>query len=134
MKNSLILLIASLLFGCQYNDLSNATIKSGAYKGTFFRASKNTDEPNYEVANVTITFTTNQFSGVSDKIHYPAICNGAYKITGHEIDFTNACFFTADFDWSFILSGTYEIKSNGTLLQLQRTSGSDTDYYYLTLQ
>jgi hypothetical protein len=134
MKSSFIILIALLLFACQYNDLSNPPLKPGTYKGTFFRTYKNTDEPNYEVANVILTFTANQFSGVSDKVHYPAVCNGTYKISGYEINFTNACFFTADFDWSFILSGSYQIQSTGTLLTLQRTSGSTIDQYYLTLQ
>lgn len=132
MKSSLILLIAALSLACQYNDLSNAILKPGTYKGTFFRTYA--DGPNYEVANVTITFTKDQFSGVSDKIHYPAICHGTYHLVGQDIDFTNACIFTANFDWSLILSGKYQVTSNDNQLIVVRTSGSVMDHYILALQ
>ena len=51
-ETSLVLFLALLLFNCQYNDLSPAKLKPGTYQGTFFRLYKNTDEANYEVANV----------------------------------------------------------------------------------
>ncbi|MEJ2004157.1 MAG: hypothetical protein P8X57_04150, partial [Cyclobacteriaceae bacterium] len=41
--------------------------------------------------------------------NYPAICNGTFERDDKRISFENNCAFTADFDWSFILNGTYEI-------------------------
>ena len=57
-----------------------------------------------------ITFDDGTFNGGSDSVKYPAICEGTYTKVGlSSVEFANTCVWTADFDWSFILGGRYEI-------------------------
>ena len=85
------------------------------------------------------SFSSNTYSGVSDKPRYPAFCDGTYNIEKQKIIFVNACVWTADFDWSLILSGEYNFTLIGKLLVITRSflgSSTDTwiDKYTLTKQ
>ena len=124
------------VLSCEYKDTSITTIiKSGTYKGQFIRNNPYIYSPNYNiVANVTLVFNGNKFSGESDKAKYPAICNGTFNTTGQEINFENLCVWTADFDWSIILAGKYQIKVDGNKLSITRPTGDSTDIYNLVLQ
>ena len=136
-KSNLLLFFLLLIVSCEYKDVSKKTVtlNSGTYQGQFVRLNSLIYSPDYNVlVNVTLTFTSDKFSGASGKPRYPAICNGTYQINGQEINFENLCIWTADFDWSIILGGKYYLKIEGNKLSIFRTIGDTTDRYDLVLQ
>lgn len=62
-------------------------------------------------------------SKYSSKPKYPAICEGTYSLSGQAIEFVNQCAWTAEFDWTYILSGTFTIQKEGDELLLIRSYG-----------
>lgn len=126
------LLAVSLLFSCNQEDVVDAQIPEGTYEGVFFRSAPNIM---FMPANVTITFEGNRFSGGSDLLYYPAICEGTYSIKGNYIEFVNTCHWQANFDWSYILGGKYEIREEGEEILLSHSLGNQTyDTYRLRLK
>lgn len=73
-----------------------------------------------EIALVEMNFENGNWEGTSSIQRYPALCNGTYKIENQEITFTNGCFWTADFDWTLILSGTYKLEQSQNTLKFER--------------
>lgn len=125
----LVLLIAT---ACDKDESGSLESLSSTYKGFFIRSSPNAK---YQPSEVTLIFTDSTFEGTSSISKYPAICKGTYKLSGREIEFTNSCFFTADFDWSLILSGKYEIYPEGEGIIIARnTAGGVMDTYNLKKQ
>lgn len=86
----------------------------GTYKGTFQRL------PGGGLAQVTLTFASGNWSGVSDTRNYPALCKGTYTLSTDSINFANQCVFTADFDGTLILHGGYKKVQHGDSLILTR--------------
>lgn len=112
--------------GCK-KLITEEIVLNGKYTGTFQRTQGiGTDE----AANVSISFTPNTFTGISDRPKYPAICNGTYSVSGNQITFNNDCMWTADFDWTLILSKTYSVKVTGDSLQLRRDNADKTTDLY----
>jgi hypothetical protein len=110
---------------CVSNKKDSIDLINGLYVGTFQRQLA---FGGGEIANVSITFTSNTWTGESDHAKYPALCNGTYKIENQKIIFTNACDWTADFNWSLILSGEYDLIVNGEQIQIIRSDlGPSTD-------
>jgi len=107
--------------GCEKNENNTenkeniVTLQDGNYVGTFKRELSWTDS---YTANVTMTFSSNSWTGTSDITKYPALCRGTYSIKGDTIIFENYCAWTADFDWSLILAGKYvlEIKRDSVVI------------------
>jgi len=121
------LLLISLL-GCK-KDEQNITVKpEGVYNGTFKRELVWGES---DTANITMTFSANTWTGTSDKIKYPALCKGTYTIVGDTIIFKNECEWTAEFDWSLILSGKYILKSTGNTIEFYRDYRSATSDTYV---
>jgi hypothetical protein len=121
-------LILAGLAGCD-KDIQNNTVKpDGVYVGTFRRELVWGES---ETANITMTFSANTWTGYSDKIKYPALCKGTYSIVGDTIVFENECVWTAEFDWSLILSGKYIIKSKGSSIEFYRDYRSATSDTYV---
>jgi hypothetical protein len=89
----------------------------GTYKGTFHRVSAGA----WETSEVTLNFEGNQYNGESSKAYYPALCNGTVTINNNKADFNNACAWTANFDWTFVLNGEYDISVNGDTLRIERS-------------
>ena len=110
----------------------NSPIPNGIYKGTFQRQTSTGGQ----ISNVTITFSANAWTGQSEFAKYPALCHGTYLENGVDsISFENNCPWTAEFDWSLILSQNYKIKILGKDIQITRDyNGSYTDIYKLTKQ
>ena len=111
-------------------------IDNGIYEGTFQREIISSEN---ETAKITLTFSSNKWSGTSEFAKYPALCHGTFTIVSNSIFFTNDCAWTAEFDWSLILSGEYSISKNGENIEFTRdykiaNSGSYTDRYILTKQ
>jgi len=107
-----ILLILSLIFliSCDKDEQTDRKLPYGVYIGTFQRELVWSDS---DTANITMTITSNQWSGTSDIEKYPALCNGTYSIVGDTIIFENECVWTADFAWNLILVGKYVLKETG---------------------
>jgi len=92
-----------------------------------------------DTAKISITFSSGIWSGESNKVNYPALCKGTYSIKGDTIIFKNECMWTADFDWSLILSGKYVLKTMGDSIEFYRdyhsaTYGIRVDRYKLKRQ
>jgi hypothetical protein len=115
----------TLFFACSKNDDDkNMTVPEGMYIGTFHRTGMDT-------AIVTLTFEGNRFSGQSDHSKYPAICHGSYEVYDKNIQFTDSCTWTANFNWTLILNGTYSFTHSSNELRFSRTNGNITDDYVL---
>jgi hypothetical protein len=131
LKQLVVLLLATLgLFGCSEDDQSTSKLAEGTYTGIFYRSSPNA---RWTTSDVQLTLENNRFSGSSSTFRYPAICEGTYQRTGSDsIQFTNECSFTADFDWTFILDGAFQIHREGQKMIISREyEGSVTDTYEL---
>jgi hypothetical protein len=127
-----ILLFLLILSSCESEKENSIKIQEGTYVGTFQRQGSLSLGP---ISNVTITFSADKWSGQSDNSKYPALCNGTYSYKGHSLIFTNECVWTAEFDWSLILSGDFIYSFDGEHLQMAKTiSPGIFDRYNLTRQ
>ncbi len=121
-----------LSFACDGDDNQITGPIDGTYVGTFGRSSPHA---RYESSEVTLVLQGNTFTGSSSKPQYPAICEGTYSVTGQDIEFVNQCVWTADFDWTYILSGTFRITQDGDeLLLIKSYDDSVSDTYRLKKQ
>lgn len=111
---------------------SNFLIPEGTYVGTFQRLTSTGGQ----ISNVTITFSANNWTGQSQFAKYPALCHGTYKANGADnVTFENVCFWTAEFDWTLILSRDYKIKIFSNNVEISRDyNGVFKDIYILTKQ
>lgn len=124
MKTKKIFIIAFLItaFACNKNDNTDSTLE-GKYVGIFERNNTN--------SKVELNFTNGAFSGESETVKFPAICNGIYTISENSIEFENQCVWTAEFDWTLILRENWNYTLNNNILILTKTNG---DKYTLTKQ
>ena len=123
--NKTTFLITAILFliSCKKEDSINQIIIDGTYKGTFQREIVlSSSAP----ANITLVFSSNQWSGSGDSAKYPALCHGTYTISSDTIIFVNECDWTAEFDWSLILAGKYALKQSGNTIEFTRDYRSST--------
>ena len=98
----------------------------GTYTGTFQR------EPGGQIAQVSLLFSGKEYSGTSQIRKYPALCTGTYEVTSdNKIKFTNDCIWTAEFDWTLILSGEYNLRVKGDTVEMVRQRGTERDIYRL---
>jgi hypothetical protein len=117
------IMIVCVMVGCSKDENLTVKINDGTYIGTLQR------EPVWsssKIANITLTFSSNHWSGSSDIVKYPALCNGTYSIVGDTIVFENECAWTAEFDWSLILSWKYVIKESVGTIEFSRDYRSAT--------
>lgn len=132
MRPLIISFIIALLFSsCNEEDgqLENR-FEEGTYSGTFIR---NWPSGQSNTANITMTFEDNKWSGSSNIPKFPALCRGTFSITGNKITFQNECPWTAEFDWSLILSGEFTLEKSGKELEFSNynRSATFTDHYKL---
>jgi hypothetical protein len=133
------LLVGSLILfqlNCETDHDRIDRIPDGTYIGTFQRQLA---FGGGDTAHVTITFSSNKWTGQSYRFHYPALCHGTYNIDKNKIVFANDCVWTAEFDWTLILSGEYDFSTNGNHLTIYHdysgpTIDSYKDNYLLTRQ
>ncbi len=128
----LILFCLALSFTSCKKTGSNAIIPNGTYSGTFQRLINTGGQ----ISNVTITFSGNTWTGQSQYPKYPALCKGTYKEkSADSISFENSCPWTAEFDWSLILSGDYKIVISGENLEMSHNYRNGySDIYKLKRQ
>jgi hypothetical protein len=100
------------------------TTLSGRYIGIFHRTGMDT-------VRVAFLFTENRFEGSSERSNYPAICAGTFSQLGNTINFADSCSWTANFDWSLILKGEYNISFQGNDIKIWRTNGAIKDEYHI---
>ncbi|HEX8333977.1 MAG TPA: hypothetical protein VF622_15260 [Segetibacter sp.] len=126
MKNLLLLsfLLTTVLMGCD----KEVVTPDGEYVGTFARTSPNS---NWVTSNVTLNISGKSYSGTSDKQYYPVICKGTLEFKGSTLTVTPECMFTANFDWTLIFKGDYEVEAEGESLRLLKRHGDFTDVYNL---
>jgi hypothetical protein len=115
--------LAILSSSCDKSETASYNL-DGVYVGIFSRTGMDT-------ARTSISFTGSRFEGQSNITNYPAICYGSYQLDHNEITFTDSCSWTANFDWSLILRGTYNISFSDGLVRIWKTSGAVTDEYLL---
>ncbi len=133
MRAILNILFFLLMFSsCSEDGQLEQKFQEGTFTGTFQR-----DLGDSEIANITLTFDGNRWSGTGDYPKYPALCRGTYSIDENKITFQNECAWTAEFDWTLILSGEYNLTKTGSVLEFSRDyrpANSDTyiDQYRLT--
>lgn len=122
------LLLAFGLCNCKKSENEITKIPEGNYIGTFQRIPVWSDG---QISNISITFSSGKWSGQSDISKYPALCHGTYEVQNNKLIFQNECAWTAEFDWSLILSGEYQFTINGNSLIFTRDYRNSTnDTYY----
>jgi hypothetical protein len=125
MKWILCILAGIIIFvACDKTEDAELTVSNGRYMGTFTRTGMDT-------AQVSLLFRDGYFEGQSDRSNYPAICRGSFQTDDNTITFTDSCSWTANFDWSLILSGTYQASLTDGTLRIWKTNGAVTDEYVL---
>lgn len=131
MRHIISLLAVVLIFvACEKeknNDTTPVNDFYGRYAGTFYR----TGGP--DTAEVNILFRNdNTFEGSSSSTRYPAICSGNFQYDGSVLTVNDTCAWTADFDWTLIFDGIYNISFTGeNSVRIWRTNGTITDEYLL---
>jgi hypothetical protein len=110
-----------------------AAIANGTYKGTFQRTGPNPGP----LAQVTIAFNNGNWSGNSQTLDYPALCEGTYQFnsTANTASFYNYCAWYANIDFTLILSQQFQLTINGNTLKMEKDQGGGIkDVYLLTKQ
>jgi len=128
MRKIWVLLLPVLCFlGCAEEGMDAPNLQ-GSFTGTFERV---VDGTSLGQAGVSLVLDGDTFSGSGGPNRYPVICRGNFTLEGNTINFINNCFFTADFDWTLILSGSFEVRQTGNELVLVKRRGSIVDTYRL---
>jgi len=123
-------MLLALFTGCDEDN--DVTTLNGTYTGTFRRYVPVEVLP---ISNVTVFFTSTGFSGYSDLQRYPAVCKGKYVLRRDKIDLENQCAWTAEFDWTYILSGSFDItKVQNKIVMTRRYDENHYDQYILERQ
>lgn len=132
MKNLILLIsVLTLTLNSCIKASSSTSVLSGTYKGTFQRQTPSSGS----ISNVTISFEGNRWTGESQFSKYPALCHGTFKLNENRdsIFFENTCIWTAEFDWTLILGGTYHLKASGYNIEFSKEySGNFKDVYKLS--
>ncbi len=126
MKSRVLILILFMTFACNDDDsqvASDEQITNGDYIGVF--------ERNGVTSNVELNFNNGEFTGSSETEKFPAICSGEYSISDNQILFENECIWTAEFDWTLILSESWSYTFQDNVLIMIKSNG---DKYTLTQQ
>ena len=105
-----------VVLGCNDDETSAVPpVLEGTYEGTFERDDMRSD--------VTLTLENGEFSGSSNKDRFPAICNGTYTQQDGQATFADVCVWTADFDWTLILSGEWDVQTTTDALIMLNENG-----------
>jgi hypothetical protein len=124
----MLLTVGFIGFACQKHD--SDTIDGdifGRYTGTFSRTGMDTVPVNF------IFKTDNTYEGSSGRFQYPAICGGSFQHDDLSLVVNDSCTWTANFDWTLIFDGNYNIAfNNENSVRIWRTNGTVTDEYILT--
>ena len=114
---SVSLIVVVLTTSCDDNDEPIGNV-DGTYTGVFIRVAAGTESFS---SDVVLILDNGSFQGSSSQQRYPAICKGSYFSSGNTLTFEDSCHWTADFDWTLVLSGDYAISRTHDGLILTRT-------------
>ena len=115
--------LAILFYSCEKTESASYSL-GGTYMGMFSRTGMDTTQ-------VSLFFDQNRFNGKSSRANYPAVCAGTFLLEDNTIQFRDTCAWTANFDWSLILSGSYNISISDGTVRIWKTNGAITDEYLL---
>lgn len=131
MKWMVLLALVSFGFSSCEKECGNDKSLNGLYKGTFKRYNVH----NAPEAEIQLSLKYPDWSGSSNINKYPALGNGSFSTGDGTLKFRNRTVWTADFDWTFILDGTYLDQSHGDSLIFTRSyPGGGVDVYRLKKQ
>lgn len=129
---SILILLVLISISCSEDAIqSSATVFDGKYEGVFIVVYN--DEQTFSNP-VRITFDGELFSSSAGPERIPAGGNGTFEVRGNEVEFIDENFWTADFDWGLILSGTYTISETRTQIELVKKQNEGDGYYQYKLQ
>jgi hypothetical protein len=115
-KLSFLITLTLIFFSC--NKAPKLPDLDGSYAGSYTRGDSTTA--------IILNIQNYSFEGSSEAAHFPSICHGTVGWDEYTIQFSDECSWTADFDWSLILSGSYMYAYSSTKLTFWRGKG---DYY-----
>lgn len=122
MRYLLILILAFSFIGCDKDkDNTVGSFTEGVYNGTFQRKTN----AGGKIVGVILYLNSNGYNGAHDNDNdiyerYPVIGLGTYSVSAGKISFLDSLYYTADFDWTLILSGEYDYSVNGDNLTITR--------------
>jgi hypothetical protein len=126
-------LLLFAISSCKKPKNDRPIILNGTYKGTFERTSYDKEQ-----SEVILKFSADgTYQGSSNQPKYPALCNsgGNYSISRKKVTFRSMCIWTAEFDWTLILEGDYQIEQDGDTVRISKSHGGGTkDIYMLVKQ
>jgi hypothetical protein len=114
---------ATFFSGCKKE---NTTIDDGTYKGTFTV----TYSSGTQTGQTTLVLNNGTFSCSGNPTKIPAGGSGTFSSGNGTITFNDENFWTADFDWNLILSGTYDYTFNGENLKITADKNNVGTYTY----
>jgi hypothetical protein len=130
-----IALIATMITkGCndKIPERQTLPIVNGVYEGVFTLTSPN----GTFTGNTTLELNNNRFVASGNSNRIPAGGSGNFHLSAdrQKITFQDENFWTADFDWSLILTGKFEYSFDGEMLEFTRSNddGSTVQRYQLT--
>lgn len=116
MSIKLFITLSFLLLGCE--NTPKLPDLDGNYAGSYTRGDS--------ITAITLSIDNYRFEGDSEINRFPAICAGTVGWDEYTIEFDDECTWTADFDWTLILSGSYTYAYSKDKLTFYRGTG---DYY-----
>ena len=122
-----LLCLATLATACKKTPPIAAL--NGTYSGIFQRQYGGSGQ----ISRVSLIFSGDTWTGTSQFPKYPGLCNGTFRISSdNKIIFTNACFWTTEFDSSLVLSQEYELSVTGSDVEMVRINPPYRDVYKLS--
>jgi hypothetical protein len=137
MRPYLIVVLLISVIGCskdkEEKEIREELSAGGIFKGTFQRQT-NTGGA---IVPITLELKGNTYSGSvgAPGYRYPVIGRGSFTVKDNTIKFLDSLYYTADFDWSLILSEEYKASRQGDSIVLSRSYESNRkDVYKLKKQ
>ena len=114
MRSCIIVLLLISVMACskdKENQIPTDLTAGGTFQGTFQR--KTSDGGG--IVPVVLEIKGNTYSGFTPSavFAYPVIGRGTFTIKNNVINFIDSSVYTANFDWSLILSGVYKLSVDG---------------------
>ena len=116
MKKTILFLFVILFWGCEDAD-TNFNLQDGNYSGAFTITDSNGIS---QSGNVMFSFSNNSYTVIPEKLYLPPVGAGTFSAIGNNIILNDTAIHTAEFDWTLILNGSFEISYNGSVLTLKQ--------------
>jgi len=135
-----LLLAAVILIGCAVppppNQDATPIQLQGTYRGTYWITHHDgTSEQFRESGEVTMVFTNGHYEIKGDQIDLPPEGSGNYTVNGDVLELEDTARHMADFDWSLILSGRFQIDAGDDgYLRLEQRDLDHSRYHELELR